>query len=255
MEVFMLLESKYLNQKLDVATIEKEENGHILQIITHDSLRDIFLNQIAGVIAEYQVISSDRHHSVVLCRIFNDKGRSITEIGESLPATLADPISQNYPTLMAFQRAFDRALIAFLNFEGKVLSNLEMNMGDSEIISASDKSDTHPDTSFQEASVTENTYGEDIVSEDEGPVIMSNPIDSPASDESQPSDKASEEDWGEKLIRWGKYAKNPTKAKDIVIPENKSWLDWVINSYKPANSEGAHAQEILRKVNEVKKIV
>ena len=76
----MLLESKYLNQKLDVATIEKEENGHILQIITHDSLRDIFLNQIAGVIAEYQVISSERHHSVVLCRIFNDKGRSITEI-------------------------------------------------------------------------------------------------------------------------------------------------------------------------------
>lgn len=245
----MLLESKYLQQKVDVTTIEKEENGRTLQIITHDSLRDIFLNQITGVTAEYQVISSDRYHSVVLCRVFNDKGRSITEIGESLPASLTDTISQNYPTLMAFQRAFDRALIAFLNFEGKVLSNLEIN------ISIDESSIPSVDTSLNTSGDEMPAYGEEIAP-DEEPVISNNPIG--ASDDSKREPEkpaASENDPGEEVIKWGKYAKTPTKAKDIVVPDNKDWLDWVIHKYNPANAEGAHAQEILRKVNEVKKVV
>ena len=119
----MKVKSNFFKREFDVDIFDKEENGKLIHVIKHDSLRHVYLNQLTGVKATYHPVVSDINHSVVMCNITDNKGRSITEVGESLEATLTDDISKNYPTLTAFQRAFDRAMIAYLDLEGKVLSN------------------------------------------------------------------------------------------------------------------------------------
>lgn len=257
----MLLNSKHLNMYFDVATIDKADNGKVIHVVKHDSLRDIFLNQYPGLQVNYQVVSTDVRHSVVLCRISDDKGRVSTEIGESLPNTLTDPISKNYPTLMAFQRAFDRALIAFLNFDGKVLSDLELGMDVPEDVMATiideetqskESTDNVPDTDAVIHTGEELHTDEPQIIEDAPIQEAEEPINPPVPD-STVSSAVSEEDWGEKIINFGKF--KGQKAKDIVIPENKNWLRWFLAESNFHNPPADAAREILTKVNEQRHII
>lgn len=123
----MQLQSKSLNRSFDFVTFEREENGRVIKIIMHDSLEDVIHNQATGIRYKFEIVSSDRAHSIVKCIMFNDDNtRYIEAVGESIPETLDNQIAQNYPTLIASQRAFDRAAIRFLNLPGKVLSNTEI---------------------------------------------------------------------------------------------------------------------------------
>ena len=112
----MQLQSKSLGKTFDFVTFEREENGRVVKIIMHDSLEDVIHNQAEGVKYSYDVISADRNHSIVKCDMSNKDGsRYIVAIGESVPETLDNDIAQKYPTLIASQRAFDRAAIRFLD--------------------------------------------------------------------------------------------------------------------------------------------
>lgn len=127
----MNIYSKFLKREVEVDVKSIDDTNSDMKIISHDSLRELFLSGElgAGISYQYSPIFMNGSHYAVLCTM-KISGREVQEVGESLPATLTNPISKNYPILIAYQRAFDRALIAFLGFSGKVLSDTEMGMED-----------------------------------------------------------------------------------------------------------------------------
>lgn len=126
----MQLQSNSLNRTFEFVTFEKEENGKVVRIILHDSLEDVIHNQVGGVSYSYNIVASNKDHSVVVCSMWDNNGRKVEGIGESIPATLDTEIAKNYPTLIATQRAFDRAAIRYLALPGKVFSNTEISLID-----------------------------------------------------------------------------------------------------------------------------
>lgn len=125
----MKLESKSLNKSFEFVTFEKEENGKIVKIVTHDSLEDVIHNQCEGVNYDIFIVKSDRDHSVASCTMYMGN-RKVTAFGETVPETLENEIARNHPALIATQRAFDRAAIRFLALPGKCFSNTEISIDD-----------------------------------------------------------------------------------------------------------------------------
>lgn len=124
------VESRYLKRTFEVASYESQENGDTIQVISHEALENIIHNQIpaeVGVRYDFQDMCITRNHCVVRCTITDAAGRRVQQIGETVPETLETEISKNYPALMASNRAFDRAVIRYLDLPGKTLSNLENN--------------------------------------------------------------------------------------------------------------------------------
>ena len=123
----MNLFSKYLQSEVELGVNEREDSA---LVVSHKSLQDFLMNGLdpaMGTRVDYQVVSADVNHSVVICSIYDDNGRRAKELGESTPETLTTEIGAQYPTLMAAQRAFDRAAIQYLGLDGRVYSNLELN--------------------------------------------------------------------------------------------------------------------------------
>lgn len=137
--------SKYLSKEFDVTVIEGENNGKAISIISHDSLRNILIDisKEYNISYEYTSLEVSINHNVFLCTIQDNKGRKITEIGESSKASLYGDIGNKYPTLTAAQRAFDRAVIAFLGFDGKYLSSTEVNDIIPEILKSYNKTEAN----------------------------------------------------------------------------------------------------------------
>lgn len=126
----MELYSKYLKEKFDVNITETDGEGKKISVISHDSLRNILVDLSArkGVMYSYTPLQVSQVHSVFLCTVEDQSGRKITEIGESTKYTLVGNIGKGYPSLVAAQRAFDRAVIAYLGFDGKFLSSTELSI-------------------------------------------------------------------------------------------------------------------------------
>ena len=112
------------------------EDGKKTMIITHNSLKKAFL-KILGKRAQenknphirysfHEVVVSPAH-CVVDCTFSLGEGYVITESGETTTRTLASNVAKDYPYLEAQKRAFDRALISFLQLDvdGKVFSDSE----------------------------------------------------------------------------------------------------------------------------------
>lgn len=109
--------------------IELKEYEDGMYVIPHDALEGIVMKNSARFGVSYKAVSVSANHNVVECKIEDTvTGIEITKVGESIDKTLATPIARNYPTLMAYQRAFDRAAIAILMIDGKkVYSSLELD--------------------------------------------------------------------------------------------------------------------------------
>jgi len=127
----MKIRSAYVNRELDFDVMEKLDpnSNQTMLVIKHDSLRDVVYNQLNltnNGSVEYSYIKAEKDHAVVECTIDDGKGRVVKEVGEAVPETLNDNIARSYPTLIASQRAFDRAAILLLRLAGKQLSNGEM---------------------------------------------------------------------------------------------------------------------------------
>jgi hypothetical protein len=127
------LKSEYLNKEFEVSSFEAQEEGDTVEVVSHAALEHIAHNLLpAELQTRYELIplllSPD--HCVAKC-VFSDKtDRRITAIGEALQSTLSTEIARNHPATMAFNRAFDRALLRYLNVPGKILSNSESNPTD-----------------------------------------------------------------------------------------------------------------------------
>lgn len=261
----MQLQSNSLNRTFEFVTFEKEENGKVVRIILHDSLEDVIHNQVGGVSYSYNIVASNKDHSVVVCSMWDNNGRKVEGIGESIPATLDTEIAKNYPTLIATQRAFDRAAIRYLALPGKVFSNTEISLID-------DVTDTVSATS----SVKENTTGivssvvlddedtmnigdisdvsdtidvnideemnqlPDVVDTSDDNVIVVDEDATPVDADTLPFDVDGESDElttvGDYVITMnGKYATAGLSINEI-YKKDASWVEWIADNFKARNA-------------------
>lgn len=120
--------SSYFAQEIDFAEQTMISNGEEVRIIPHSELERLIISSAMATdkhikVHYTQITTNEPRHYVFLCAISDDSGRRVEAIGESLDDTLETQIARNYPTLMAFKRAFDSAAILYLGLEGKVYSD------------------------------------------------------------------------------------------------------------------------------------
>ena len=103
-------------------TIPAENCGKFF-LVKHSDLE----KAAAKLKADYgmEIISMQKNHAVVICTV-EYKETQYSTIGEATEATLWDDTDKEYPVTMAWNRAFDRAIIKLLNFNEVVFSNKEI---------------------------------------------------------------------------------------------------------------------------------
>lgn len=286
----MLFYSKTLGKDINFATFEKEnEFGKPIKVIFHDSLQEVIHNE-AKVKYDFNFIVANTDHTVVVCTMVDGSGRLIREVGEAIPATLDSEIARNYPSLIASQRAFDRAAIRYLDLPGKVFSNMEISIidetmvemesdvaeapaapkagiissvvGDDDFMSLGD--DIEVDEDVTEAPVANVTIDEpvadiadmsDIVEDIEDDVNIDG-IGDVGSADALPFDVEDEEDTddcsGYVITMNGKYAgKNKTIAE--IYATDASWIEWIAANFKPHNPVAEKDVAAIKKFVEAKK--
>lgn len=127
------LKSEYLGKEFEVSSFEAQEEGETVEVVSHTALQDIAHNLLPPELkTQYSLepLFLSPNHCVAKCVFADNTGRRIIEIGESMPNSLSTEIARNHPATMAFNRAFDKAFLRYLNVPGKVLSNLESNPTD-----------------------------------------------------------------------------------------------------------------------------
>lgn len=178
----MLLYSETLKKEIELSTFPKENQfGQMLQIVTHNSLEDLFNNELKELVSFDNNLCTDYSFDEVLsnekglitkktvgflfkCVMQDKNGRKIIEFGEANTKNLETEIAQNYPALTASQRAFDRAAIAYLNIPGKVYSDLEIPIN--EPISMTDVDTPSAFSNGIVSSVVEDAPNEDFIIDD-----------------------------------------------------------------------------------------
>jgi hypothetical protein len=264
----MLLFSKTLQREINFATFEKEnEFGRPIKVIFHDSLQEVIHNE-AKVKYDFNFIVANADHTVVVCTMVDGSGRLIREVGESIPATLDTEIARNYPSLIASQRAFDRAAIRYLDLPGKVFSNMEISIIDETMVDmetgevteapvqksgivssvikdddfinledANEDMDVDMTNVVADATpVAENVSVDDVISDIEDDVNIDGIGDVNSAD-ALPFDVEEEDndDCGNYVITMnGKYAgKNKTIAE--IYSTDASWIEWIAANFKAHN--------------------
>lgn len=166
----MKLHSKAFNREIEVELCPKNE-GELFDVVAHKSLQDIHDIEMRGQFeTTLTVVKDNVNHALVKCQIKEiSTGFVVEEIGEKIKIDNDTEIGRNFPVTTAATRAFDRAMIRMLGFEGKFYSDTEM----------SDQNNVSP----AETAVTENIIP-DLFTED--------PIDIPdeATNSSEISDNA-----------------------------------------------------------------
>lgn len=125
------IKSRYLNRDFIFEPIIMERSNGLVTIISHNTLYDIIQNQIQDEVkvdCEYEPILVTKAHCFVKCTMKDDRGRKITDFGESTYDSLTTKIAKGIPATMAAIRAYDRVAIRYLNFDcaGKVYSDQEI---------------------------------------------------------------------------------------------------------------------------------
>ena len=255
----MKIKSSYTETELDFDVVEKLDplSNNTMLLIKHDSLRDVIYNQLniteTGRI-DYNYVKADKDHAVVECTIDDGKGRVVKEIGESVPESLDNQIAQLYPTLIASQRAFDRAAILLLKLSGKQLSAGEM----SEFISVDFESAILKNDVVEDQQVLDD--GQDaepymnapITTEDNLMAIPDGIDDVIPFDETEPAEEVAEEvqtedtssaeavadkitELGDMVFGAGKYTGKPDTIAQIYA-KDKIYFDKLLKIAKPADS-------------------
>jgi hypothetical protein len=279
----MLLFSKTLQREINFATFEKEnEFGKPIKVIFHDSLQEVIHE--AKVKYDFNFIVANPDHTVVVCAMTDGSGRLIREVGEAIPATLDTEIARNYPSLIASQRAFDRAAIRYLDLPGKVFSNMEISIidesmvdmetgevteqapaqkagiissvvNDDDFMSLGDDETAEEDVVIDEPAVIDDPVVADVVADIEDEVNIDG-IGEVGSADALPFDVEDTEDVddcsGYVITMNGKYAgKNKTIAE--IYASDASWIEWIAANFKPHNPVAEKDVAAIKKFVEAKK--
>lgn len=214
----MIIHSKHLNQDFEVQDNAREDG--VEGVISHEMLEDIILNQIPkslGIQFEYNVVTANPAHSVVLCTMRDAEGRQTSAVGESSPKTLDTALALKYPTQMASKRAFDRAAKMYLNVE-------------------------EDSSKYRDASRSNGQAN-----------ITPPPVVYPSNETTGNESAAGSEVLGDTIVTIGAYKTNPTKISDIYI-SNRNWFDYIADKYVQSKSpELLEQADKMRKYRELMK--
>lgn len=204
------IHSKRLDKDFDALCWEMPKKGRVETVVAHEAFEDIIFNteMPPGFCYEVAPIIGIASYPVMQCTMTDDTGRKIFAIGEAHPNTLINSISRNNPVIMAFNRAFDRAAIRYLDFEGKFYSSAEIP----------DDKDVGTSDEFDENDIIGSDNEEYIVDEELAPEPKTEPEES----------KPSPESFGTIVINMGKY-KNLGKTAAQVWSEDESWAKYMAN--------------------------
>lgn len=127
----MKIKSTYLGVEFDIPMKETESAGELVTLIPHDALKDLVYNSPEAKKLNLQPhstpIIAEPGHYAFICSMSDNTGRRVESMGESIDDTRLTKIARDYPTSMAFNRAFDAAAIDFFGFPGKVYSDWQIN--------------------------------------------------------------------------------------------------------------------------------
>ena len=91
-----------------------DTNGMIISTVSHDSLQSLVTEN--RLTYEFKVIVCEKSHTLIECKMADADNHMVIGIGESTEGSLDTPIAQNYPSLMAYKRAFDAAALDIFGF-------------------------------------------------------------------------------------------------------------------------------------------
>jgi len=225
--------SNYFKKEFELLTIEKQEGDHVMQILTHEGLEDLVHNVIPteeGVTYDFRFENTDVNHSVVVCVVADKTGRRIVDVGESIPATLDTDIAKSYPTLMAKQRAFDRAVIRFFAFPGKTYSNTEIPVNEPQQTNQIKESATGIQSASVEDKKEEDTPKEAPIQKQETPREQPSQTQTTTQESAQDAGNP-----GEVMMKAGSKKFKMTVAQ--VFASDVSAVAWVRKNIKPSKPE------------------
>ena len=119
--------SKAYNREFEVEVCPSAD-GELYNVISHKSLQNLFDIELRGQYeSSFEVIKDNPGHCITKCVIKElTTGFVIEEIGEKSKVKGEGEIAQQFPVTSAYTRAFDRAMIRMLGFEGKFYSDEEL---------------------------------------------------------------------------------------------------------------------------------
>ena len=127
-----LVFSKYFGKEIEVASETIVDGNRALTLISHDGLEDIISNNPLCISnnVQYHITKeiAEPGHYAFMCAMWDKNGKKVEAMGESYLKYLKTKIAQEYPTLTAFNRAFDAAAISFLGLPSKVYSDQQIDL-------------------------------------------------------------------------------------------------------------------------------
>lgn len=190
----MKLYSRVYQREFEVDLCPKNE-GEQFNVVSHKSLQDIHDVELRGTLnTSLRVLKDSVTHAIVECQITDTASAfAVVEIGEKTKTADDTEIGKSFPVTTAYIRAFDRAMIRILGFEGKFYSDTEMSDGNRKLSSR---------VCYEEADVIPDIFTED-------------PIDSYAESEGEPETHDTPNE---------SFEKGDEKATDN-IPEEPALID------------------------------
>ena len=233
------IKSNYLGIEFEFCIVEVELENGPKQLVSHNSLQQIIQNQIP---AEYQLRYDVTFEvctpsfCVAKCTMIDAKGRRIQEIGESQPDTLYTDIAKGIPATMAYNRAFDRAAISYLNLEGmasgRIYSKEEFDL-------SSSSQEKESAQKFNEENFSQGLGEEDFLMDGLDPFDEADLASNNAKSESS--------DFGKTIITFGRYSEKPRTIEDLCSnwKKNGKWVNWALRQ-TPQNDEEYRQLEALK---------
>lgn len=246
--------SNYLKDSFNVKVFPAVHDATV-KVISHDSLKNLLYNVLVVKYPDLNVKFESKlefaketgpnpgdGHFVYSFTIWDIRGRKVTEIGETVPSTLEGDIAKSIPAMTAFHRAMDRAVISYIDFEGKAFSTEEgvaykketYAPAPQKVDSPSPKAAERPapvGKQPQGTSATEKTSSRSSVSEQ-----TRNKSASSSAKSASAKTAAPEKYVGENIKINFPTSKHKGKTVDATWHDDSGYIDWLAgDSFKPTN--------------------
>ena len=222
----MKIHSKYLNKDFEVSTTEEvdETTGEILNIVRHDSLVDVVKE--AGLNVSSKLIFANQTEAVFLVKISDGK-KETEAIGESNPnIAKGDDVKLSFRFTMAYNQAFDRAVIMHLQLPGRrivgpVEEGQALSEANAQQTNTAAQTNGNRPAQSQPAQPGNNGYRN-------GQQQANRPAYSREPGSSQKIYK--NDDF---ICTIGKYKANKNMTLKEIFEQDYDWMVWAANSYVP----------------------